>query len=187
MLSVLLGLLRALPWRWIVPALGVAALLWWAASAGYNAIWQRGYTQGVALLQPEVDRLTLQIVRDRDARAEAAREDDRRAALWRERNADIEREAARVAAAVRADNLALRERLRQFAAAGGGLPADHSAAPGSAAAAGLCTLDAARRIVYAKIGEDLVRLAEDANTASAAAAECADRYDALVHRLGARE
>ena len=179
MLSVFLGLLRALPWRWIVPALGAAALLWWAASAGYDAIWQRGYTQGVALLQHEVDRLTLQIVRDRDARAEAAREDDRRAALWRERNADIEREAARVAAAVRADNLALRERLRQFAADGGGLPADHSAAPGGAAAVGLCTLDAARRIVYAAIGEDLVRLAAEADAASIAADACNREYAAV--------
>lgn len=162
-LTALWLLAKNMPWKYIGPAIGFVVTLWVAYSWAYG----RGYSAANEDLAPRIAHLE-QIEL---ARKLADEEAERLAKRWEQRRAEIETQAKTVIAAVRADNDSLRERLRVYVAG--------SSETGNTGVEPVCTLDAASRIVYAKIGEDLVRLAAEADAASIAADACNREYSAV--------
>lgn len=162
-LTALWLLAKNMPWKYIGPAIGFVVTLW----AAYSWAYGRGYSAANEDLAPRIAQLE-QIELERKL---ADKEAERLAKRWEQRRAEIEAETKTVIASVRADNDSLRERMRVYVAGSG--------ETGNTGAEPVCTLDAARRIVYAAIGEDLVRLAAEADAASIAADACNREYAAV--------
>lgn len=179
--ALLWAALRALPWRYVLPALAVALLAW----RGYAWVWERGHRAGLAELAPAVQALRAEIDADDAARREALAEDKRRQKRYEERTDDIAHTAAARRRGIDADADRLHEWLQHYVDVGPSADRGASANPG--AAAGVCTLDAARGEFLRAHAAALEHLARDADRASAAAAECTERFDALVQRLAAHE
>lgn len=179
--ALLWAALRALPWRYVLPALALALLAW----RGYAWVWERGHRAGLAEMQPAVLALRAEIDADDAARREALSEDVRRQNRYDERNDEIAHTAAARRRGIDADADRLHEWLQHYVDVGP--PADRSASANPGTAAGVCTLDAAGRELLRAHAADFEQLARDADRASTAAAECTERFDALVQRLAAHE
>jgi hypothetical protein len=164
---------KVLPWRYILAGAAVAGLAWTAYSWSYD----RGYSAASDVLRPQIDALSAQIAADEKARQEAAAEAARLAKQWEQRRDAIQAETDKLLAAARSDNYRLRKRVLDAAQVPtgdtGGRASDSSATTGQ------CSLPEARAIVLRAAGNDLVRWAEDADKASAAAVACNAAYDQL--------
>lgn len=175
-----LAVLRALPWRQVFAVLGLAAALaWayaWAHGRGVDAERKRN-APVMAQLEARATRAEAQIAADEIARQARLTEENRIEKLWEQRNAEIQAETEKINQAVAADNANLLHRLRDATAMPSGVAGTGgSGDPGADAS---CGLDAARRVVFGGIEQDIAGLGASADKCRSAYSALRRQYESL--------